>query len=68
MWKGILLAAPLLLAGCAGAKIIVLKHPATGQVQQCVNVDGYIGGDPAEKCARALERDGWVRLGDGGNR
>ena len=52
----------LLLAGCAMPTTIFLKHPQTGAIQQCHNIQAYLGEGPAEKCAKALARDGWVRL------
>jgi hypothetical protein len=50
----------LIAAGCA-TSIIVMKDPKTGQIQQCTRPSfGEIRA--AEKCAEALERDGWIRL------
>lgn len=65
----LLMIACCLLAGCAATQY-VMKNPKTGQVLVCQ-------GDPNEwlpsrartsqRCAEALERDGWVRLGDDGH-
>jgi hypothetical protein len=62
VWTVILLAGAPLVAGCAFPTTIVLKDSKTGAVQQCQNAITYVGRDPAEECAQALERDGWVRL------
>jgi len=60
--KALLVGLALLLAGCA-TSIIVMKNPKTGLVQQCVRPTfGEV--HAADKCAAALERDGWIRLSD----
>ncbi len=52
-------------AGCTSAGQIVMKNPRTDQVvicsgQQANAFDPYRS---TEKCAEALEADGWKRLG-----
>ncbi len=62
IWPGMIAIAVFLVVGCAPPTTIVMKNPQTGAIQQCTNAITYIGRDPAEECAKALERDGWVRL------
>ncbi len=53
------------LAGCTSAGQIVMKNPRTDQVVICSGHDANAF-DPyrsTEKCATALEADGWKRLG-----
>lgn len=57
------------IAGCAAASQIVMKNPRTDQVIVCQG-DPWLQFNPwrtAEKCAEALERDGWKRLGSDKN-
>ena len=59
------LALALVLAGCASAGQIVMKNPRTDQViictgQQAAAFNPYRS---TEQCAKALEADGWKRLG-----
>jgi hypothetical protein len=52
------------VAGCTGAKtLVVLKNPQTGQIAQCQD-DARLIGSPArvDACAKAYEKEGWVRL------
>ena len=48
------------LVGCATSNI-VMKNPRTDQIQVCQRPPfGEVRA--AEKCAEALEHDGWIRL------
>lgn len=49
------------LIGCA-TTTVVMKNPATGQIQVCQRPTfGTL--DAATACAAALKRDGWIELG-----
>ncbi len=59
----------LTVAGCASGSQITMKNPRTDQVVICQG-DPWLQWNPwrtAEKCAQALERDGWQRLGSDAN-
>ncbi len=64
-WNVVTLAVALSLAGCWGARTIMMQDPKTGQVFEC----GTAGNDPwaratsARVCSESLERRGWVKIG-----
>ncbi len=53
------------LAGCTSAGQIVMKNPRTYQVVICSGhqANAFDPYRSSEKCAEALEGDGWKRLG-----
>ncbi len=53
------------LAGCTSAGQIVMKNPRTDQVVVCSGhqANAFDPYRSTEKCAAALEADGWKRLG-----
>ena len=59
------LALALGLAGCTSAGQIVMKNPRTDQVIICSGrqANAFDPYRSTEQCAKALEADGWKRLG-----
>ncbi len=53
------------LAGCTSAGLIVMKNPRTDQVVICSGrqANAFDPYRSTEQCAKALEADGWNRLG-----
>lgn len=65
----LLMVAGYLLAGCAATQY-VMKNPRTGQVLICQgDANEWLPSRArtSQRCAEALERDGWVRFGDDGH-
>ncbi|HEX9463334.1 MAG TPA: hypothetical protein VGB82_12115 [Alphaproteobacteria bacterium] len=54
------------LSACGhGPGLIVMKNPQTGEIVQCrgvTTVDAGRAAKEAESCARAYEREGYVRI------
>jgi len=69
--RWILVAATVLVAGCAQSELIILRDPATGQVTRCEKNSGpsffpiaqtMIDNTAARSCAAGYEAAGWQRM------
>ena len=55
----------LVTCGCASAGHIIMKNPQSGAIFDCKG-DPWQDWNPyrsAQKCAEALQKDGWMQLG-----
>ena len=60
------LLALLLLSGCVGPTVVVMKNPATGEIVQCKGANTGLS-MPAESwaardCATGYQAAGWTRM------